>query len=64
MACFVDSGLCRVVGIHWVYELYQVCMKLLVHRGTLHKGVVIVRSSNCCHGIKVLVAKMFLGKAT
>ena len=42
----------------------SVCMKLLVRRGTsCHKGVVIVRSSNC-NGAIVSVAKMFLRKAT
>ena len=33
---------------------WSVCMKLLVRRGTSwHKGVVVIRGSNCCHGVKV-----------
>ena len=44
-------GLNRVVGVH-VYD--WMCMKPLVRRGTSwRKGVVIVRSSNCCRWTKV-----------
>ena len=58
--CFVGCGLNRVVGVYMYMTGFtscsvSVCMKLLVRRGTsCHKGVVIVRSSNCCCGTKCI----------
>ena len=65
---FCGCGIKMLDGVHvydWMNELYISMHEAPYCRGTsCQKGVVIVRTSNCCHGTKVDEAKIFLSKAT